>query len=175
MCHLEIHLEEIRMINNFQSSYATSMPRPIRVLHVDDDPTDLEITRIFLKRAAKSEFEISGVLSAEEALEKLERADFDVIIVDYKMPEMGGIEFLEAVRKSENHADPIPFILFTGKGGAEVAREALNKGADRYITKNGNSATQCSALARALYELVQEKKLRESAINAVNAECWGKV
>jgi len=138
----------------FRHGYLNSKLTPIYVLHVDDEPADLEITRIFLKREGKENFEIVSVLSVEEALEKLESEHFDAVIADYKMPGMDGIEFLEAVRKSGKH---IPFILFTGKGGAEVAREALNKGADRYIAKNGNPARQCNDLAHAIRELVIKK------------------
>ncbi len=150
-----------KMINDFQSQSANSIPIRIRVLHVDNEPAVLEITRIFLIRVAKEDFEIAGALSAEEALDKLESEDFDVIIADYNLPGMNGIEFLEVLRESENHTDHTPFILFTEKVGAEVAKEALNKGADRYITKNGNSASQCSALARAIYELARGKKKKE--------------
>ncbi|MHC1610399.1 MAG: response regulator [Candidatus Methanospirareceae archaeon] len=142
------------MINDTRLGCGTSKSRPIRVLHVDDEPADLEITRIFLGRIGKNEFEIVSVLSAEEALAELERDDFDAIIADYQMPGMDGIEFLEVVRKSGRYADT-PFILFTGKGGVEVAAEALKKGADRCITKNGNPATQCGELARSIQELVK--------------------
>lgn len=132
------------------------IPRPIRILHVDDEPADLEIARVFLRREWKDDFEIFGVLSAEEALNELEREHFDVIITDYKMPGMDGIELLEAVRKSEKYADT-PFIIFTGKGGEEVAVEALNKGADRYITKTGDPGSQCDELAHTIKELVKRK------------------
>ena len=145
----------------FRYGYLNSMLMPIRVLHVDDEPADLEITRIFLKREAKDGFEIASVLSAEEALEKLKSEHFDVVIADYKMPGMDGIEFLEAVKKSGKYAHT-PFILFTGKGNPEVAKEALKKGADRYISKAGNPASQCNKLAQAISELVIEKgKMRE--------------
>ncbi len=126
----------------------------IRILHVDDEPADLEITRIFLKREWKEELEIVSVLSAEEALSKIEREHFDAVISDYKMPGMNGIEFLEALRKSGKYAH-IPFILFTGKGNPEVAREALRKGADRYVSKAGDPARQCNELAHAIQELVK--------------------
>jgi len=133
----------------FQAGYSN----PIRVLHVDDEPADLEITRIFLKREWQEESEIVSMLSAEKALDKLENEHFDVIIADYLMRGMDGIEFLGEVRKSEKHAQT-PFILFTGKGGAGVAKEALNKGANRYISKAGNPASQCNDLSRAIRELV---------------------
>ncbi|MBA5942215.1 MAG: response regulator [Methanophagales archaeon] len=143
------------MISDFQQ--VNSISGPIRVLHVDDEPADLEITRIFLKRQEKDDFEIVSLLSPEEALEKLEHEHFDVIIADYKMPVMNGIEFLEALRKSEKCADT-PFILFTGKGKPEVEREALKKGADRYISKAGNPASQCSELAHAIRTLASRKR-----------------
>ena len=137
-----------------QSGYTNPIPTPIRILHVDDEPADLEITRIFLARKAKEEFKISSVLSAEEALEKLEKEHFDAIIADYRMPGMDGIELLESVRRSENYAD-MPFILFTGKGNPSIAEESIKRGADRYITKAGNPASQCNELAHAIRALVK--------------------
>jgi CheY-like chemotaxis protein len=142
----------------------SSNATPIRVLQVDDEPADLEITRIFLGRETKKNFEIVSVLSAEEALEKLKSEHFDVVISDYRMPRMNGIEFLEAVRKSESHTANIPFIIFTGKGGAEVAKEALKKGADRYIAKNGNPARQCNKLAHAIRELANRERIKVEKI-----------
>jgi CheY-like chemotaxis protein len=148
------------MVKDLQSLSAHLMPKRIRVLHVDDEPADLEITRIFLKREAQDNFEIVGVLSAREALERVKAGGFDIIVSDYRMPGMDGIEFLEALRRSENVTNHIPFILFTGKGGEQVAKAAFNKGADRYIAKNGNTANQCSELASAIRELVTEKKVK---------------
>jgi CheY-like chemotaxis protein len=142
---------------DFQSRYPNTIPRPIRILHVDDEPADLEITRIFLRRETKNGFEIDGVLSAEEAMEKLESEQFDVVVADYKMPGMDGLEFLETLRKSRKYAHT-PFILFTGKGNSGVAEKALEKGADRYISKSGNPASQCSELVHTVRELVGGKQ-----------------
>jgi len=122
---------------------------PIWILHVDDEPAHLEITRIYLKREAKDDFEIVSVPSARKALEKLENDDFDVIVSDYKMPKMNGLEFLCAVKKSEKYAN-IPFVLFTSMSEPEVVDEALNKGAERYVAKSGSPATQCNQLALAI-------------------------
>ena len=140
------------MIKYFQ--YMNAMP--IRVLHVDDEPAHLEITRIYLKREAGSDFEIVSVLSPEEAVEKLENEYFAVVVSDCNMPGMNGMDFLDAVRRSKNYAD-IPFIFFSGTGGPEFVEEALKKGAERYITKKGDPTTQCNALARAIYELTRDK------------------
>ncbi len=135
------------------------MTPPIRILHVDDEPADLEITRILMKREVKDEFDIVGVTSAEAALEKLESENFDIVIADYLMPPgIDGIELLEVLKKSEKFAH-LPFILFTGKGKSGTPEECLEKGADRYITKGGASAEkQCHILVKAVKELVEGKK-----------------
>ncbi|MBN1763607.1 MAG: response regulator [Methanomicrobia archaeon] len=151
-------------MNKTEAEYSDRKFKPIRVLHVDDEPTDLEITRIFLQRASKNAFEIVSVLSAEEALDRLKTEHFDTVISDYQMPGMDGIAFLEVLRSSREHA-LIPFILFTGKGGARIAAEALKKGADRYITKSGNPASQCNELADTIkgllgWEVTEDERWR---------------
>ena len=138
--------------------FIDSMKKKIRILHIDDEPVDLEITRIFLNRISKDNFDIKSVLSAEEALTKLESDHFDVVIADYQMPEMDGIEFLNALRRSKNDTiRQIPFILFTGKGGVEVAEKALSKGANRYIAKDGGIKKQCNELVSAIQECTRDK------------------
>ncbi|MDF0589996.1 PAS domain S-box protein [Candidatus Methanocrinis natronophilus] len=107
----------------------------IRVLLVDDDPTVLEVTRIFLERSGDILMETT--LSAADALSRLKDDGdlFEVIISDYAMPEMDGISFLKEVRSLGLE---LPFILFTGKSREEVVIEALNSGADYYLQKGGD-------------------------------------
>ena len=59
------------------------------------------------------------------------------------MPGMDGIKFLKAVRAQY---PVLPFIIFTGRGREEVAMEALNCGADRYIQKGGDPKSQFTEL-----------------------------
>ena len=127
----------------------------MQVLHVDDEAVILDLTVEFLKREGREEFEITSVLSAEEALAKLAKERFDVIISDFRMPGTDGLEFLEEVRKMEEY---VPFVLFSGIAGPEVVTEALKKGADRYISKAGNPVITFNELAQAIRELVKEKK-----------------
>jgi CheY-like chemotaxis protein len=87
----------------------------ISFLYVDDEPTLLEICKIYLERTG--EFSVSTCLSAAQALIALETRSFDAIIADYQMPEMDGIGFLKIVR---SRFPKIPFILFTGRGGEEI-------------------------------------------------------
>lgn len=75
------------------------------------------------------------------------------------MPDMNGLKFLETV-KEEKEID-IPFIMFTGKGREEVAMEALNMGAERYLKKGGDPKSQYAVLSDAIeqeWELYRKNK-----------------
>ena len=104
----------------------------IRVLHVDDDDDFLIISKRFLER--QGSFQLETVSSVKEAMQKIKQKKYDVIISDYQMPEMNGLDLLKELRAGEND---VPFILFTGECKEEIAMEALNFGADRYFNKNG--------------------------------------
>ncbi|MFW6142038.1 MAG: PAS domain S-box protein, partial [Candidatus Saliniplasma sp.] len=128
----------------------------IKVLFVDDEPGILDQGKIFLDREDEG-FEIVGSESADEALEILEQHDFDVVVSDYQMPDIDGLEFLEKIRKDLD----IPFIMFTGRGREEVAMDALNLGADRYIQKGGDPKSQYAVLAQAIIQEVEHWKTLE--------------
>ncbi len=128
----------------------------IETLLVDDDQSFLEQEEIFLKKEDEN-LQPDTVVSAEEALEKMENSNYDVIVSDYQMPEMDGLELLEKVREQESD---IPFIIFTGKGREEVAMEALNLGADRYLQKGGDPRSQFSVLSKAIEQEENHKNMR---------------
>ncbi|MEF8874869.1 MAG: PAS domain S-box protein, partial [Candidatus Thermoplasmatota archaeon] len=143
---------------------------PIKTLFVDDEKSLLDQTEIFLEKRDE-EIEVLTASSAERALEMMEEEDFDVIVSDYQMPDIDGLEFLEETR--EERGDDIPFIMFTGKGREKVAMKALNLGADRYIQKGGDPKSQYGVLARTIkqeYEHFQsEKKYRTVVKNSHDA------
>jgi PAS domain S-box-containing protein len=133
----------------------------IRVLFVDDDLHLLNVSRLYLKRTGF--FEIDTASSAKEALAKLAATRYDIVVSDYEMPTMDGIEFLRLVRKT--HGD-LPFIIFTGRGREEVVIEALNEGADFYLQKGGEPEPQFVELEHKIRKAVErratEKKLNDS-------------
>ncbi|PWR74073.1 response regulator [Methanospirillum lacunae] len=130
-----------------------------RVLYIDDEPSLLTLTRIYLKEEADLDVDIAA--SAEEGLDLLKKNVYDAIISDYDMPDIDGIDFLKQVR---NYDVTIPFIIFTGKGREEVAIEALNNGADFYIQKGGDPRTIFTELANAIRHLVRRTQAERTAL-----------
>jgi DNA-binding response OmpR family regulator len=128
----------------------------IRVLHVDGDDDFLIISKRFLER--QGSFQIETASSVKEALQKIKQKKYDVIISDYQMPEMNGLDLLKELRAGENN---VPFILLTGEGREEIAMEALNFGADRYFNKNGNPAILYRELVHILRKAVKAKRAEE--------------
>jgi PAS domain S-box-containing protein len=125
----------------------------ISVLYVDDEPDLLELGKIFLE--ATGDFSITTTESAEKGLEILAGSPFDLVLSDYSMPGMDGIMFLKAIR---SRRDPVPFILFTGRGREEVVVEAINNGADFYLQKGGEIKSQFSELAHKIRQAVRRRK-----------------
>jgi DNA-binding NarL/FixJ family response regulator len=126
----------------------------IRVLHVDDDSSILEISKQILMDMCN--FDIDHACCVDEAFKKLSTGQYDVVISDYEMPQKDGIQFLKELRERKSE---IPFVLFTGKGREEVIIKALNLGADRYINKNGDPETVYFELAHAIDVTVEQKRL----------------
>ncbi len=101
--------------------------------------------------------------SAKSAMEKMSDGEFDVIVADYQMPEMNGLELLKAVR---GRGAAVSYIIFTGKGREDVAIEALNNGADFYLQKGGDPRSQFAELSNMISRSFERKSaqdlLRES-------------
>jgi PAS domain S-box-containing protein len=104
----------------------------ISALYIDDEVTLLEIGKLFLEQDGVIQVDI--VCSVNEAIERIQKFQYDVIISDFEMPELSGLDLLIYLR---NHGNDIPFILFTGRGREEIVIQALNNGADYYLQKGG--------------------------------------
>ena len=134
------------------------MSRPIRVLHVDDEPDFATTAAAFLERE-DGRFDIRTATSADEGLKRLGEDLFDCIVSDYDMPNRNGIEFLQAVR--ETHPD-LPFVLFTGKGGEEIASEAISAGVTEYLQEESGTS-QYTVLANRITNAVEKRRASREA------------
>ncbi|MFQ5977896.1 MAG: PAS domain S-box protein [Candidatus Heimdallarchaeota archaeon] len=129
-----------------------------RILLVDDDPNLLVLASEFLK-GEDSQFEITPLPSAQDAMQHLEENPCDVIVCDYQLPDMDGLQLLEGLRRAGN---TIPFIMFTGRGREEVAIRALNLGADYYLRKSGDPQSQYTELAHIIRSLVVHQQVEQA-------------
>jgi two-component system, chemotaxis family, chemotaxis protein CheY len=104
----------------------------MRVLVVDDFSTMRKIIKNVLKQ-----INIENVLEAESgkhALSVLKNDAVDLIISDWIMPEMTGIEFLKACKNDDTYKT-IPFIMVTAEAQKDNIMEAIKSGVDNYIVK----------------------------------------
>jgi PAS domain S-box-containing protein len=124
------------------------MSEAIRVLHVDDDPAFLDLTRAYLEREA--DLSVVTADGATAGLSALEERAIDCVVTDYQMPGRDGIAFLRAVREDRPE---LPVLLFTGEGSETVASEAISAGVTDYLQKGGG-ATQFEVLANRVRNVV---------------------
>ncbi len=104
----------------------------MKVLVVDDFATMRKIIKNVLKQ-----INIENVLEAENgkhALSILAGDTVDLIVSDWIMPEMTGIEFLKAC-KADDNIKKIPFIMVTAEAQKDMIMEAIKSGVDNYIVK----------------------------------------
>lgn len=104
----------------------------IRVLVVDDFPTMRRIVKNILKQIG---FEnIDEAENGKDAFKKLKSGDYGLVVSDWNMPVMDGLEFLKNVRNDSQLKD-IPFLMVTAEAEKEKVVEAIKAGVDNYIVK----------------------------------------
>lgn len=106
-------------------------PERLRVLIAEDVETIAASIAFVL---ADGPFEIDIARDGRAALERLRREHFDLLLSDVEMPEMGGLELLEAVREDDRLLD-LPVIILTSVQDPSVHQDALNRGADQFLIK----------------------------------------
>jgi two-component system response regulator HydG len=126
--------------------------RPIRVLIVDDEPTLLRALESLLR---KKGYDVVGLDSPIVATQRLASEDFDVALLDIKMPQLSGLELLNAVK----HRRPeVEVIMMTGHATVETALQAVRGGAYDYLTKPFDDV---EIVARAVAKAAERKALSD--------------
>jgi signal transduction histidine kinase len=132
----------------------------LRVLLIEDDEDDYVLIRTMLSKALPSKHELEWVTSYDAALEAIKGKEYDVCLLDYRLGERNGLEFLQ---ESLKHGCRVPIILLTGYGGYEVDIETMKAGAADYLVKDQlNSPLLERAIRYALERRRTEEVLRES-------------
>ena len=101
----------------------------LSVLLVDDEVEFLETLE---KRLKKRKLSVTGARNGEDALELLQRVPVDVVVLDVKMPGMGGLEVLRRIKELKPRVE---VIMLTGHANVEMAIEGMELGAFDYLMK----------------------------------------
>lgn len=101
----------------------------MRVLFVDDEE---ELVSAAVERLQLRGVDAVGVTSGDEALRQISEAPFDIVVLDVKMPGLGGLEVIQRI-KAEHPG--LQVVLLSGHGSKEDAEEGMRLGAFSYIMK----------------------------------------
>ena len=132
----------------------------MNILLIDDDEWIRHSMGIFF------EFEgchLDALETAEEGLEELKRKDYEVIIVDYRLPGMDGLEFLKLIQASSLHAIKI---LITAYGSKDIMSEAHELGVQDVIKK----PFTIDSIEESLWRLLKEREKKNLKLNITHSK-----
>lgn len=143
---------------------------PIAVLVVDDEET---FARILAEQLTEEYgFQATHVGGGREAIEALQNArrGFDVVLLDYKMPEVTGLNVLQWMHEQKNET---PVVLLTAAGSETVAVEAMKLGAYDYLRKENVDLPRIALVIQATHErhlfriakIMEEERWKEIGLN----------
>jgi DNA-binding response OmpR family regulator len=115
-----------------------------RILIVEDEPNIVESLSFILRRVG---FEVHTVTDGADALDRVRRQDFQVLLLDIMLPGMNGLDVLKAIR-SDHALSALPVVVLTAKGQADDRRTAEAIGASDFITKPFSNADVVERVSR---------------------------
>lgn len=130
-------------LNPFYFMHATQISPKKTVLLVDDSPSLLLFYRHLLE---KNGYKVLTAVDGKDGFNKWQEHSIDVIVSDFHMPVMNGLEFLVEVRRTSD----CPFILLTSLNSSRIKEEALQKGASDYLIKGEQGEIELLILLRHL-------------------------
>ncbi len=113
----------------------------VRVLYAEHDPADVELMRRTFREHGPH-FQLELTSQGREVLERVKTTAYDLLLLDYRMPDLSGIEILKALREARIQ---IPVVIVTGQGDEETAVQAFKLGAADYIIKSESALPKIPA------------------------------
>ena len=110
---------------------AMTAPADCSALVVDDDPDVRNVVSAVLSRSG---FVVSLAASAEEAFDQLRESKVDLLVLDWNLPGMSGLELCERLRRERRH-EHLPILFLTGHSSSQDLVNAFAAGADDFVSK----------------------------------------
>jgi DNA-binding NtrC family response regulator len=139
-----------------------------KVLLVDDEPDFLDS---LAERMRARGMDVSTTTSAEEAIRKAETESYDAIVLDLMMPEMDGIEVLQAIKQKRPE---VGVILLTGYASLDKGIQAMKLGAMDFVEKPADLKILSEKIRKAHAQkmVLAEKKLQEKLKRIIQEKSW---
>jgi two-component system NtrC family response regulator len=129
-----------------------------RLLVVDDSKRDTLLLERILQQANDATFTVTHLESAAAGLEELSAQAYDLVLLDYYLPDMDGLAFLQEKQK---RGLTTPVIMLTAFGQERLPVAALQAGAVDYFRKD---QVNSSLLGKAIQQAIEKARLQESAV-----------
>jgi PAS domain S-box-containing protein len=144
---------------------------PIRVLLVEDNPGDVALLKVIIADDSEGEITVETVSRVSEAEQRLDHGGFDVVLLDLTLPDAQG---LEALVRLQSHARRVPIIVQTGLDDDDLAVQAMQLGAQDFITKGKPDGRlllrrirQAIERARTAIELAEQRRRLDALLNNI--------
>lgn len=136
--------------------FQDSLPKkPFIVLIVDDAEADRKTYRRYIKSAANATMIFVEAEDGEYGLTLCQQLRPNLILLDYRLPDIDGLEFLQALENQMSSVPPV--IMLTGEGNEQAAVAAMKLGARDYLVKGELSAT---SLSQAIQRIISQQALQ---------------
>lgn len=132
------------------------MEKRQRIVIIDDNANDLQVTRRFLERRG---YDAVPAQSGEEGIRLAQQVVPDAFVVDYRMPEMDGFEVTRRL-KADPVLETIPVLMLTGSDSSQHVVEGLGAGADDFVTKGSDMEVLLARLMALLRMKAYQDQLR---------------
>ncbi len=127
----------------------------VRVLLIEDNPVDAQLTQDILAEWADDRFDLTRVGTLSEGLARLARDRFDAVLLDLSLPDAQGLNTVTQVLAT---SPGIPIVVLTGYDDQELALQAVQQGAQDYLVKG---QAQADLLSRAIRYAIERKRTEE--------------
>jgi diguanylate cyclase (GGDEF)-like protein/PAS domain S-box-containing protein len=151
-------------------------PSPLKVLLIEDSPEEADLIRAMLFKSRRETVAVDHVVRLQEGLQRLQEGAFDIVLLDFSLPDSSGLASFERAREV---APGMPIVILTNLDDDETALRAVREGAQDYLVKRKvNDELLLRSIRYAIERRHAERALWESeeryalAVDGANDGIW---